>query len=195
MESDCLRRWSGTHGKCGKSPCSVLTLRRNCRCFPPVSPPPLLNFTLDISLTFYRKPDGPNSTELHRGFGYVEFEDPEDIQDAIDNMEGAELFGKVLKVSAAKAPKNVNEGLGSKTALWEQVSKLILSFWHDGLCRFDHVLTKHRRAGLQRTLLVRRTRWQQTEQRQVQMMLHMILCRAWRAWMLLDQNQHEKGFW
>lgn len=71
---------------------------------------------------YYRKPDGPNSTELHRGFGYVEFEDPEDIKDAIDNMEGAELFGKVLKVSAAKPPKNVNEGLGSKTALWEQVS-------------------------------------------------------------------------
>ena len=37
-------------------------------------------------------------------------------------MEGAELFGKVIKVSAAKPPKNVNEGLGSKTALWEQVS-------------------------------------------------------------------------
>ncbi|CZS98613.1 related to cyclophilin [Rhynchosporium agropyri] len=71
----------------------------------------------DVSLP---KPDGPKSTELHRGFGYVEFEDPEDIKDAIDNMEGAELFGKVLKVSAAKPPKNVNEGLGSKTALWEQ---------------------------------------------------------------------------
>lgn len=44
------------------------------------------------------------------------------MKDAIDNMEGAELFGKPIKVSAAKAPKNVNEGLGSKTALWEQVS-------------------------------------------------------------------------
>ncbi|EHL01194.1 putative Peptidyl-prolyl cis-trans isomerase E [Glarea lozoyensis 74030] len=58
--------------------------------------------------------------EPHRGFGYVEFEDPEDIKDAIDNMDQAELFGKVIKVSAAKPPKNVNEGLGSKTALWEQ---------------------------------------------------------------------------
>jgi len=71
----------------------------------------------DVSLP---KPEGPNSTELHRGFGYIEFEDPEDTKDAIDNMEGAELFGKVIKVSAAKPPKNVNEGLGSKTALWEQ---------------------------------------------------------------------------
>ncbi|CAL3972484.1 hypothetical protein PZA11_004408 [Diplocarpon coronariae] len=71
----------------------------------------------DVSLP---KPEGPNSTALHRGFGYVEFEDPEDTKDAIDNMEGSELFGKVIKVSAAKPPKNVNEGLGSKTALWEQ---------------------------------------------------------------------------
>jgi len=58
--------------------------------------------------------------ELHKGFGYVEFEDPEDAKDAIDNMDQSELFGKVIKVSAARAPKNINEGLGSKTALWEQ---------------------------------------------------------------------------
>lgn len=37
-------------------------------------------------------------------------------------MDQSELFGKVIKVNAAKPPKNVNEGLGSKTALWEQVS-------------------------------------------------------------------------
>ena len=43
---------------------------------------------------------------------------------AIDNMDQSELFGRVIKVSAAKPPKNVNEGLGSKTALWEQVSKV-----------------------------------------------------------------------
>ncbi len=59
--------------------------------------------------------------EPHRGFGYVEFEDPEDTKDAIDNMDQAEFFGKVIKVNAAKPPKNANEGLGSKTALWEQV--------------------------------------------------------------------------
>jgi len=35
-------------------------------------------------------------------------------------MDQSELFGKVIKVNAAKRPKNVNEGLGSKTALWEQ---------------------------------------------------------------------------
>ncbi|KIN02507.1 hypothetical protein OIDMADRAFT_18354 [Oidiodendron maius Zn] len=71
----------------------------------------------DVSLP---KPEAPNSTEIHRGYGYVEFEDPEDVKDAIDNMDQSELFGKVIKVNAAKPPKNVNEGLGSKTALWEQ---------------------------------------------------------------------------
>jgi len=72
-------------------------------------------------LTNNSKPEGPNSTEIHRGFGYVEFEDPEDVKDAIDNMDQSELFGKVIKVNPAKPPKNANEGLGSKTALWEQV--------------------------------------------------------------------------
>ena len=45
----------------------------------------------------------------------------ERLEDAIDNMDQSELFGRVIKVSAAKPPKNANEGLGSKTALWEQV--------------------------------------------------------------------------
>lgn len=41
-------------------------------------------------------------------------------------MDQSELFGKVIKVSAAKAPKKANEGLGSKTALWEQVGFYLL---------------------------------------------------------------------
>lgn len=76
----------------------------------------------NLVLKFHRKPEAPNSMEPHRGFGYVEFEDPEDTKDAINNMDQAEFFGKVIKVNAAKPPKNANEGLGSKTALWEQVS-------------------------------------------------------------------------
>jgi RNA recognition motif-containing protein len=72
----------------------------------------------------------------------VEFEDPEDVKDAIDNMDQSELFGKVIKVNAAKPPKNVNEGLGSKTALWEQV------FFELNFPVLGVSLTKHpRRAG------------------------------------------------
>lgn len=73
---------------------------------------------VDVSIP---KPDAPNSTESHRGFGYVEFEDPADAKEAIENMDQAELFGKVIRVSMSKPQKNASEGLGSKTAIWEQV--------------------------------------------------------------------------
>lgn len=68
------------------------------------------------------KNDAPNSTEPHRGFAYVEYEDVADAKEAIDNMNQAEFFGRVLKVSQAKAPKSADEGLGSKTAIWAKVS-------------------------------------------------------------------------
>jgi RNA recognition motif-containing protein len=74
---------------------------------------------VEISLP---KPELKSSNELHRGFGYVEFELAEDAKEAIDNMDQSELFGRVIKCSEAKPQKNQNEGLGSKTAVWEQVS-------------------------------------------------------------------------
>lgn len=36
-------------------------------------------------------------------------------------MDQAELYGRVIKVNPAKPQKDVNEGLGSRTAVWEQV--------------------------------------------------------------------------
>ncbi|KAI2473381.1 hypothetical protein F4781DRAFT_427395 [Annulohypoxylon bovei var. microspora] len=71
----------------------------------------------DISLP---KNDAPNATDPHRGFAYVEYEDAEDAKEAIDNMDQSELFGRILRVSAAKPPKSADEGLGSKKAVWEQ---------------------------------------------------------------------------
>lgn len=73
---------------------------------------------VDITLP---KPEQPSSTDPHRGFGYVEFELPADAKEAIENMDQSELFGRVIKVAAAKPQKESNEGLGSKTAVWEQV--------------------------------------------------------------------------
>ncbi|KAI5466898.1 hypothetical protein BGZ63DRAFT_418649 [Mariannaea sp. PMI_226] len=64
------------------------------------------------------KSDSRDSTEPHRGFAYVEYEDAADAQEAIDNMDQSEFFGKILKVSQAKAPKSAEDGLGSKTAVW-----------------------------------------------------------------------------
>ncbi|PHH65154.1 hypothetical protein CDD81_3285 [Ophiocordyceps australis] len=66
------------------------------------------------------KPDSQNSSDAHRGFAYVQFEDAEDAVEAIDNMNQSELFGRTLKVSAAKPPKKADEGLSSKRAVWEQ---------------------------------------------------------------------------
>lgn len=74
------------------------------------------------------KPELPNTNEQHRGFGYVEFETAADALDAIDNMDRSELYGSVVKVAAAKPQKNANEGLGSKTAIWEQVRLVLLLY-------------------------------------------------------------------
>jgi RNA recognition motif-containing protein len=68
------------------------------------------------------KPEAANSSEPHRGFGYVEFELAEDAKEAMDNMDQSELFGRVIKVAKAKALKDKNEGLGSSVALWETVA-------------------------------------------------------------------------
>ena len=77
---------------------------------------------VDVSLP---KPEAPSSTDPHRGFGYVEYEVPSDAKEAIDNMDQSELYGRVIKVAAAKPQKDANEGLGSKTAIWEQVRNCI----------------------------------------------------------------------
>ncbi|KAK4228486.1 putative cyclophilin [Podospora fimiseda] len=64
-----------------------------------------------------------DSQSPHKGYAYVEFEEAEDAKEAIDNMDQSELFGRTIKVSAAKIPKSAlgnNQGLGSKTAVWEQ---------------------------------------------------------------------------
>ncbi|KAI5195663.1 peptidyl prolyl cis-trans isomerase cyclophilin [Aureobasidium subglaciale] len=74
---------------------------------------PIVNISLP-------KPELPSNPEPHRGFGHVEFESPQDAQESIDNMDQSELFGRVIKVNLAKEQKAEGEGLGSKTAIWEQ---------------------------------------------------------------------------
>lgn len=93
-----------------------------------VSPLATSNHILDAFIPFGEivevqlpKADARNSTDPHRGFAYVEFQDSADAKEAIDNMDQSEFFGKILKVSPAKPPKSADEGLGSKKAVWEQV--------------------------------------------------------------------------
>ncbi|KKA27680.1 hypothetical protein TD95_002764 [Thielaviopsis punctulata] len=82
---------------------------------------------VEVSVPSDSRPKNDNSDgaaenvgSANRGFAYVEFEDPDDAKEAIDNMDQAEFFGKVIKCSAAKIPKSATEGLGSKTAVWDQ---------------------------------------------------------------------------
>ncbi|KAK0327866.1 hypothetical protein LTR91_001512 [Friedmanniomyces endolithicus] len=72
---------------------------------------------VDISLP---KPEHPSNTDPHRGFGYVEFALPEDAREAIDNMHQAELYGRTIRVNAAKERKDASQQLGARTAVWEQ---------------------------------------------------------------------------
>ena len=51
-------------------------------------------------------------TVKHRGFGYVEFDETDDAQHAVDNMHESELFGRVLKVNLAK-PNSIKTRAGA----------------------------------------------------------------------------------
>ena len=51
-------------------------------------------------------PTDPSDPSKHRGFGFVEFESSQDAQDAIDNLNLSELFGKTIKVSLARPTKS-----------------------------------------------------------------------------------------
>ncbi|KAI8367308.1 peptidyl-prolyl cis-trans isomerase E [Blakeslea trispora] len=62
-----------------------------------------------------------DSTAAHKGYGFVEFELPEDCQAAMDNMHLAELYGKVIRVQMAK-PHNVTAT--SHRAVWTEESWL-----------------------------------------------------------------------
>ena len=82
---------------------------------------------VDISLP---KPEAPSSTDLHRGFGYVEFEDAIDAKEAIDNMDQSELFGRTIKVAMAKPERREGApGIGSTIAVWEQVCRLLTKLY------------------------------------------------------------------
>ena len=51
-------------------------------------------------------------TGRKRGFGFVEMENDADEQKAIDDLDGAEWMGRVLKVNKAKPRENRSSGGG-----------------------------------------------------------------------------------
>ncbi|EGC38377.1 hypothetical protein DICPUDRAFT_76077 [Dictyostelium purpureum] len=50
-------------------------------------------------------------TQKSKGFGFVEFELPEDAADALDNMHESEIYGKVINCTIAKPIKNLNKAV------------------------------------------------------------------------------------
>ena len=56
-----------------------------------------------------------NSSTKHKGFAFVQYEDKDDAAHAIDNMNNAELNGRVLRVNLAK-PDAVK---GGHRPVWE----------------------------------------------------------------------------
>jgi len=56
------------------------------------------------------------ATSKPRGFAFVRFEELEDADAAVDNMDGAELYGRVLRVNVAK--DSATHKLGAPKAVW-----------------------------------------------------------------------------
>ena len=59
--------------------------------------------------------DFAGKSNANRGFAFVEFELEPDADEARFNMNGAELFGRVLRVNIAKA---MTHKLGSSKPVW-----------------------------------------------------------------------------
>ena len=133
----------------------------------------------DVSLP---KPEAPSSTDLHRGFGYVEFEEAGDAKEAINNMDQSELYGRVIKVAMAKPERKSDEagGIGSKTAIWEQVSIPLEPNLHVRRvrCVTD---TRSRKVIWRNMQCPRRIDLQHNDQGRAQMIDQKIRWRAWRV--------------
>ncbi len=61
--------------------------------------------------------------DKQRGYAFVEFELEEDAADAIENMDGSELFGKMIRCNVAKAMPKLTAGQAVwKSEEWNQTS-------------------------------------------------------------------------
>lgn len=55
------------------------------------------------------------ATGQHKGFAFVEFNDAEDASEAIYNLDGSELYDRVLTVNLAR---NTQVNLNTHKAVW-----------------------------------------------------------------------------
>jgi peptidyl-prolyl isomerase E (cyclophilin E) len=55
---------------------------------------------------------------VHRGFGFVEYEDADDASEAIFNMDGADLMGRTVRVSMAQMNQLNKLSTTTHQAIW-----------------------------------------------------------------------------
>ncbi|CBZ53978.1 putative peptidyl-prolyl cis-trans isomerase E [Neospora caninum Liverpool] len=67
------------------------------------------------------------TTGLHRGFGFIEFEEEDDAKEAMENMDNAELYGRTLRVNLSRsggfAPGSRNKAIWSDDFFFRQEMK------------------------------------------------------------------------
>jgi|APCry1669189733_1035249.scaffolds.fasta_scaffold140787_1 peptidyl-prolyl isomerase E (cyclophilin E) len=71
------------------------------------------NLTVDLPLDFSSSGQSKN-----RGFAFIEFEEEEDAADAVENMNGAELFGRTIRVAIGKGKVNKTTSVWNDAAEW-----------------------------------------------------------------------------
>ena len=70
------------------------------------------------------------TNDANRGFAFVTFELENDAAEALYNMDGSELFGRVLRVNVARA---MSHKLGSSKAVWSADSWFQESLTEEGV--------------------------------------------------------------
>eukprot|EP01101_Sappina_pedata_P009456 TRINITY_DN5521_c0_g1_i1.p1 TRINITY_DN5521_c0_g1~~TRINITY_DN5521_c0_g1_i1.p1 ORF type:complete len:140 (-),score=47.95 TRINITY_DN5521_c0_g1_i1:61-459(-) len=60
------------------------------------------------------------NTQKHKGFAFIEFEEPADAAAALDNMNNSEIYGRVIKCNMAKPITAIRT-----KAIWAEDD------WHD----------------------------------------------------------------
>ena len=56
--------------------------------------------------------------QKNRGFGFVEFAEEGDAADAMENMDNAELFGRVVRVNRAQPQRNKSRAVWEDADAW-----------------------------------------------------------------------------
>jgi peptidyl-prolyl isomerase E (cyclophilin E) len=56
--------------------------------------------------------------DKNKGFGFVEFADESDAKDALENMNGSEIYGRVVRVTIANPAKSRNKAVWSEAEDW-----------------------------------------------------------------------------